>query len=148
MTTGLDPQARRTMWDLVREIRNEGKTIFLTTHYMEEAERLCDRVAIIDQGHVVALDSPENLIRNLGAEHRVVFSFEETLDEERLGRLENVTNIEVIGDRVIVYDQNENLVADVVNFLTSNRVRFRDLRTEQSTLEDVFLSLTGHKMRD
>lgn len=148
LTTGLDPQARRTMWDLVREIRNEGKTVFLTTHYMEEAERLCDRVAIIDQGRIVALDSPENLIRNLGAEHRVVFSFEETLDEERLGRLENVTNIEVSGDRVIVYGHSENLVADVVNFLTSNRVRFRDLRTEQPTLEDVFLSLTGHKMRD
>ena len=73
LTTGLDPQARRAMWDLVQGIRERGKTVFLTTHYMEEAERLCDRVAIIDHGRIVALDTPENLIHSLGAENRVIF---------------------------------------------------------------------------
>ena len=84
LTTGLDPQARRAMWDRVRSIRERGKTVFLTTHFMEEAERLCDRVAIIDHGKIVALDTPQNLIDSLGAENRVVFEVDGHLDEESL----------------------------------------------------------------
>ena len=76
LTTGLDPQARHAMWDMVRGIRERGKTVFLTTHFMEEAERLCDRVAIVDHGKIVALDTPQNLIRNLGAENRLIFSID------------------------------------------------------------------------
>lgn len=148
LTTGLDPQARRAMWDLVRDIRDRGKTVFLTTHFMEEAERLCDRVAIIDHGRLVALDTPENLIRGLGAENRVVFSVEGAFALESLQSLARVTRVERVGERIIVYGQGDQLVGSVVNTLTTGGVRFRDLRTEQPTLEDVFLTLTGREMRD
>lgn len=148
LTTGLDPQARRAMWDLVREIRGRGKTVFITTHFMEEAERLCDRVAIMDNGRIVALDSPQNLIRSLNAENRVVFTVEGEYEPEWLSSLKGVTRVESIGERVVVYGQGDEMVAGVVNSLTSKGIRFRDLRTEQPTLEDVFLSLTGREMRD
>jgi len=148
LTTGLDPHARRAMWDLVRDIRDQGKTIFLTTHYMEEAERLCDRVLIIDHGRIVALDTPEKLIQNLGAESRILFVTEEAFDPEPLRVLSGVTRIEQIGERVIVYGRGERLVGGVVSTLEEQGVRFRDLRTEQPTLEDVFLALTGREIKD
>ena len=148
LTTGLDPQARRAMWDLVRSIRERGKTVFLTTHYMEEAERLCDRVAIIDHGRIVAQDTPENLIHSLGAENRVVFSVDDRFDEEPLRAAPGVTRVERIGERVVVYGQGDGLVGGVVNALEAGSVRFRDLRTEQPSLEDVFLALTGREMRE
>jgi len=148
LTTGLDPQARRAMWDLVRSIRERGKTVFLTTHYMEEAERLCDRVAIIDYGKIVALDTPENLIRSLGAESRVVFGVDDRFDERLLQAIPGVTRVERIGERVVVYGQGDGLVGGVVNALEAGSVRFRDLRTEQPSLEDVFLALTGREMRE
>ncbi len=148
LTTGLDPQARRAMWDLVRNIRQQGKTVFLTTHFMEEAERLCDRVAIIDHGRIVALDTPENLINSLGAENRVVFGLAEPFDEGLLHAIPSVTRVEQVGERVVVYGQGDGLVSGVVNALEAGGVRFRDLRTEQPTLEDVFLALTGRGMRE
>ncbi|HDN79565.1 MAG: ABC transporter ATP-binding protein [Chloroflexi bacterium] len=148
LTTGLDPQGRRAMWDMIRGIRERGKTVFLTTHFMEEAERLCDRVLIIDHGKIVALDSPENLIRNLGAETRVVFTVDGAIPAEKLQAVEGVRRVEQIGERVIVYGEGDALVGNVVNALTASGIRFRDLRTEQPTLEDVFLALTGREMRD
>jgi len=148
LTTGLDPQARRAMWDLVRGVRERGKTVFLTTHFMEEAERLCDRVAIMDHGRIVALDTPENLIRILGVEKRVVFTVDGPFDPQRLSKLTGVTRIETIGERVIVYGRGDRLVGDVVNALMAHETHFRDLRTEQPNLEDVFLTLTGREMRD
>ncbi len=148
LTTGLDPQARRAMWDLVREIRNKGKTIFLTTHYMEEAERLCDRVAIMDRGQIVALDSPENLIRSLDAETRLIFSVDENLDEKKILTVPGVTRVEKAGEKLIVYGKGDRLVGSVVSWFEEQRFRFRDLRTEQPSLEDVFLALTGREMRD
>ncbi|MCS7179521.1 MAG: ABC transporter ATP-binding protein [Anaerolineae bacterium] len=148
LTTGLDPQARRAMWDLVRDVRNQGKTVFLTTHYMEEAERLCDRVAIIDHGKIVALDTPENLIRSLGAEQRVVFSADKRLDMGMLRQAPGVTRVERVGERVVVYGKGEGLVSGVIGLLERAEVPFRDLRTEQPSLEDVFLALTGREMRE
>jgi len=148
LTTGLDPQARRAMWDLVRGIREQGKTVFLTTHFMEEAERLCDRVAIMDHGKIVALDTPENLIRSLGSENRVVFSVTERLDERGLQTLSVVARVEQVGERVVVYGRGDGLVSGVVNALEADGVRFRDLRTEQPSLEDVFLALTGREMQE
>jgi len=148
LTSGLDPQARRAMWDLVRGIRQQGKTVFLTTHYMEEAEQLCDRVAIIDRGQIVTLDTPENLIHSLGAENRVVFCVDGRFDKKSLQAFPSVTRVEQVGERVIVYGQSDGLVSSVVNALEAGSVRFRDLRTEGPTLEDVFLALTGQEMRD
>ena len=147
LTTGLDPQARHAMWDMVRGIRERGKTVFLTTHFMEEAERLCDRVAIVDHGKIVALDTPQNLIRNLGAENRLIFSIDGKLDLQKLQRLDGVTAVEPENDEFIVSGYGERLVGDVVHAITTNGVRLRTLRTEQPTLEDVFLKLTGRKMR-
>lgn len=146
LTTGLDPRARRAIWDLVRDIRKGGKTVYLTTHFMEEAERLCDRVAIVDHGNIVALDTPENLIKNLGVENRVVFTVEGIFDQEQLSSVDEVTRIEQIGDRVIVYGHSDELVVGVVNTLSKRGIRFRDLRTEQPNLEDVFLAITGREM--
>jgi len=148
LTTGLDPQARHAMWDLVRDVRAGGKTVFLTTHFMEEAERLCDRVAIVDHGRIVALDSPENLIRSLGAENRVVFTVDGGFNPAELSAVPGVSRVERIGERIVVYGRDDRLVVGVVNALTSNGCHFRDLRTEQPNLEDVFLAVTGREMRD
>jgi ABC-2 type transport system ATP-binding protein len=148
LTTGLDPQARRVMWELVAGIRDRGKAVFLTTHFMEEAERLCDRVAIIDQGKIIALDTPQALIDSLGAESRVVFDEPGRLAEGPLGRLGGALRVERIGDRVIVYGPKKGLVGRVVNTLERNGIHFENLRSEQPTLEDVFLSMTGRGLRD
>jgi len=147
LTTGLDPQSRHAMWDLVRNVRSRGKTVILTTHFMEEAEHLCDRVAIIDHGRLVALDTPEKLIHSLGAESRVVFSAPAALDPGKMAMLPGVSHLERSGERIIVHGKGGKLVVEVVNYLSSNDIPFRDLRTEQPNLEDVFLALTGREMR-
>ena len=149
LTTGLDPQARRAMWDLVRDIREQGKTVFLTTHFMEEAERLADRVAIMDHGRIVALDSPENLIRTVPAEVRLIFTAEDpSFDHLSLQGLDGVARVERSSDRVVVYGRDNRAIVAVVSALVERGVRFRDMRTETPTLEDVFLALTGREMRD
>jgi ABC-2 type transport system ATP-binding protein len=151
LTTGLDPQARHAIWDLVRDVRARGKTVLLTTHFMEEAERLCDRVAILDHGKIVALDTPAALIRGLGAEERVVFSVDGTLPAAFEKALAGAARVEVQGGRVVVHGKNGRkvpLVSEVVNLLSVQGIQFRDLQTEQSTLEDVFLSLTGREIRE
>jgi ABC-type multidrug transport system ATPase subunit len=138
----------QAMWDMVRGIRAAGKTVFLTTHFMEEAERLCDRVAIMDRGKIVALDTPENLIRSISAENRVAFTVEGEFEPQSFSRLPNVTRVEPNGEKVVVHGKTNQVVVDVVTLLVSNGYRFRDLRTEQPYLEDVFMALTGHEMRD
>ncbi|MCU0522769.1 MAG: ABC transporter ATP-binding protein [Anaerolineae bacterium] len=151
LTTGLDPQARHAIWDLVRDIRAKGKTVFLTTHFMEEAERLCDRVAILDHGRIVALDTPPNLIHGLGAEERVAFTVAGGPSPALQSALSGIGRTEVQGERVVVHgkpDGETQLVSEVIGLLTAQRVVFRDLRTEQATLEDVFLGLTGRQLRD
>jgi ABC-2 type transport system ATP-binding protein len=149
LTTGLDPQARRAMWELVKGIRERGKTVFLTTHYMEEAEQLCDRVAIIDDGKLVALDTPAELVRQLGVENSVVFTAEDRIDLKLLQDLPVVTKVEErAGSRIVVSGKEEGLVGSVVNALEDAGIAFRDLRTEQPSLEDVFLALTGREMRE
>lgn len=154
LTTGLDPHARHAIWDLVRDVRKRGKTVFLTTHYMEEAERLCDRVAILDNGQIVALDTPANLIANLEISERVIFSVDGGFSPERLTKNSRVRHVENIDGKVIVYggvngsNNYAPLVTEVVNALAADGIRFSDLRTEQPNLEDVFLTLTGRKMRE
>lgn len=148
LTTGLDPQARRSMWDLVRDVRDRDKTVLLTTHFMEEAQRLCNRVAIIDRGQIIALDTPENLVRSLGADNRMVFSVDDAFSVGPLQALESVRRVERNEQWVIVHGQGEMFASDVVNILTKHGVRFRDLRIEQPSLDDVFLSLTGREMRN
>jgi ABC-2 type transport system ATP-binding protein len=151
LTTGLDPQARHAIWDTVREVQSQGKTIFLTTHFMEEAERLCDRVAILDHGQIVALDTPGALIHSLSAEDRVSFTLEGSLPPGLKESLSNLGQLDVQGERVMIQGASNGatqLVTAVVNLLSAQRVRFNDLRTEQPTLEDVFLKLTGRLIRE
>jgi ABC-2 type transport system ATP-binding protein len=151
LTTGLDPQARHAIWDLVRDVRAQGKTILLTTHFMEEAERLCDRVAILDQGRIIALDTPQALIHELGAEERVVFVAEQVLPADFVECFQGEVKLEKKGEQVILHainGRNVPLVSEVVSLLAEKGVRFHDLRTEQPNLEDVFLNLTGRGMRE
>jgi len=154
LTTGLDPQARHAIWDLVGEIRKRGQTVFLTTHFMEEAERLCDRVAILDNGRIVAIDTPANLIASLEINERIVFGVGGRWQPDRLKSLPRVSRVENQDDRIIVHGRtngsNEStpLITEVVNVLTDEGIRFSDLRTEQPNLEDVFLSLTGRQIRE
>jgi len=148
LTTGLDPQARRSMWDLVRQVRDKGCTVFLTTHFMEEAERLCDRVLIMDHGKIVALDTPEALIRSLGADKRVVFTLPQGQSAPPLADLPQVRRVEQTGERVTVYGQGERFASAVVHALEGAGVEFQDLRTEQPNLEDVFIALTGREIRE
>jgi ABC-2 type transport system ATP-binding protein len=148
LTTGLDPQARRSMWDLVREIRKRGCTVLLTTHFMEEAERLCDRVAILDEGKLIALDSPQALVQSLEQEKRIVFQLNTEPADLQLAAIPGVTNIDVNGGRVSVQGCGERFISSVVTSLEDHRADFYNLRTEQPTLEDVFLRLTGRRMRE
>lgn len=151
LTTGLDPQARHAIWELVRDVRERGKTVVLSTHFMEEAERLCDRVAILDHGQIVALDTPPALIDRLGAGERVVFNLAGALPPDFAGAFSSLVRVEAEGQRVTVSGQNGRqtpLVSEVVGLLTAQGLPFRDLRTEQASLEDVFLSVTGRSMRE
>jgi ABC-2 type transport system ATP-binding protein len=150
LTTGLDPQARHAIWDLVRDVRSKGKTILLTTHYMEEAEQLCDRVAILDHGRIVAMDTPAELIRSLGGEERLIFTVERVLSPEFEKAINQIGRLEIQGEKMVVHGNTsqDSLVSDVVSLLAKLSIKFHDLRSEQSTLEDVFLKLTGREMKD
>ncbi len=125
-----------------------GEHRFLTTHYMEEAERLCDRVAIMDYGKIVALDSPRAMIRDLGIERRVSFYPLNGAKDLGLETLAGVELVERRQDRVIVSGSGKRFISRVVNALEDNGIDFDDLRTEQPNLEDVFLSLTGRAVRE
>ncbi|MBN2556229.1 MAG: ABC transporter ATP-binding protein [Anaerolineales bacterium] len=148
LTTGLDPQARRAMWSLVREIRDRGVTVFLTTHFMEEAEQLCDRVLIIDHGRLVALDTPEALIQSLGMDKRLIFTLPESAVVDGLESIPQVEQVERSGNRLVVYGGGARFASAVIAELENQGLEFLDLRTQQPTLEDVFLSLTGREIRE
>ena len=147
LTTGLDPQARRATWDAVRAIRDQGKTVVLVTHFMDEAEELADRIAIIDQGNIVALDTPQALIQNLHAETRVRFTNYNGYDPQTLRTVAGVTAVEQRGKQVIV-EGNGALLAHVATALAEHNITPTDLRVEQANLEDVFLALTGRSIRN
>jgi ABC-2 type transport system ATP-binding protein len=145
VTTGLDPQARRVAWDLIEAVRAQGATVVLVTHFMEEAERLCDRVAIMDQGRIVATDPPQRLIDALDTAVGVRFSTTQP-DLSWLQDVPSVTRLERQGDEVLV-EGSGPVLARVAARLVEHGIEPPDLRVERATLEDVFLSLTGHDMR-
>jgi len=148
LTTGLDPQARRTIWDLVRDIRNRGKTVFLTTHLMEEAERLCDRVAIIDHGRIIDMDTPEGLVRRHCPERTVVLRTDDANAESAFRAMAHVADVAATDGRLTVRGSGDDLVTDVIHCLSDQRIHVTEFRTVMPTLEDVFLKLTGHSIRD
>ena len=147
LTTGLDPQARHETWDHIRAIRQRGATVILVTHFMDEAERLCDRIAIVDHGRIVALDTPQNLVHGLQAENRVRFGVHNGFDPAWLQTVSGVSRAVREGDEVIVYGSGP-LMARVAAALAERGVTPPDLRAEQPNLEDVFLALTGRKIRE
>lgn len=147
ITTGLDPQARRLTWELVREIKARGATVVLVTHSMDEAERLCDRVAIVDGGKIVALDSPEALIRGLDAETNVRFGGLNGLDPASLRGVPGVSRTEREGEEIVVYGSGPLLARAVVE-LDRRGVTPTDVSIGHPTLEDVFIDRTGKKVRD
>jgi ABC-2 type transport system ATP-binding protein len=148
LTTGLDPQARRAIWELVRGIRERGATVFLTTHLMEEAERLCDRVAIIDHGRIVDIDSPAGLVRRHCPERTVILATGGASPEQWLRAIPGVESVICRDSRLTIRGVGDDLVTDVIQCLSEHRFRVTDFRTVLPTLEDVFLKLTGHSMRD
>jgi ABC-2 type transport system ATP-binding protein len=148
LTTGLDPQARRAIWDLVRGIRDRGKTVFLTTHLMEEAERLCDRVAIIDHGRIIDIGTPAELVRRHCPERTVIVSTEDPDARERFAAIAGVESVSREGVQYWIRGRGEDLVSAAIHCLAEHRIRVIDFRTEVPTLEDVFLKLTGHTIRD
>jgi ABC-2 type transport system ATP-binding protein len=151
-TTGLDPQARRQVWELIERFKTEGRTIILTTHYMDEAERLSDRVAVMDHGKIIALGTPQELIASIGAEHMVAFAIDggaapldraalEGLDGVRIARCEN-------GGYELQVSELHRAVAALFEETARRRITVTELRTHSATLEDVFVSLTGRHLRD
>ena len=148
LTTGLDPQARRAIWDLVRGIRDRGKTVFLTTHLMEEAERLCDRVAILDHGRVIDIGTPAELVRRHCPERTIVVTTDDASAQERFRAIPAVESVSVQGQQFTIRGRGEGLVTQVIQCLGEHRMPVIDFRTEVPTLEDVFLKLTGHVIRD
>ena len=148
LTTGLDPQARRAIWELVRGIRKRGKTVFLTTHLMEEAERLCDRVAIIEHGRIIDIDPPETLVQRHCPERTVVLSTNDPTAEERLRAIPRFEAITSTDSRLTIRGSGDDFVTDVIHCLSEYRIKVTDFRTVLPNLEDVFLKLTGHSIRD
>jgi ABC-2 type transport system ATP-binding protein len=152
-TTGLDPQSRRQLWDLITELKASGRSIVLTTHYMDEAERLCDRVAIVDHGRVIALGTPRELIAGLGAEHVVEFTVaggaDGALDVAALERLDGVKGARMHDGRWSL-DAVElaRAVPAILGALAERGLPLEELVTHSATLEDVFVSLTGRQLRD
>ena len=151
-TTGLDPQARRQLWELIEEFKQSGRTILLTTHYMEEAERLCDRVAIIDHGREIALGTPRELIASTCAEQMVEFtagSASKALDVPALRRIEGVRDVRTENGAVLLQvTELHTSVPALLAELTRQNVSLTELRTHSATLEDVFVTLTGRHLRD
>jgi len=149
-TTGLDPQSRRAVWEIVRRFRGTGGTVLLTTHSMEEAERLCDRVAIIDRGRVIALGSPGRLIAGLGAAHIVEVRIPRgRIGDRDLAGLPAVAGVEVDGERLrLTTDEPHRAVPALLAFLSARDLELAELKTHHASLEDVFVALTGRHLRD
>jgi len=148
LTTGLDPQSRRAIWDLVRGIRERGKTVFLTTHLMEEAERLCDRVAIMEHGRIIDIDKPERLVARHCPERTVILDTEDPSAAEHLQKIQKVVSVTCTGKTFTIRGEGEDLVTEVIHCLSENRIRVTDFRTILPNLEDVFLKITGHSIRE
>jgi ABC-2 type transport system ATP-binding protein len=148
LTTGLDPQARRAIWELVRGIRERGKTVFLTTHLMEEAERLCDRVAIIERGRIIDIDTPQRLVDRHCPERTVILATDDLTAEERFRAIPRIESVVRSDTQFTIRGRGEDLVTEVIHCLSENRMRVTDFRMIIPSLEDVFLKLTGHSIRD
>ena len=148
-TTGMDPQARRSLWETIEQFKAQGRTVLLTTHYMEEAERLCDRVAVMDHGHIIAVDAPEGLVRAHFAEDAIEFIQRNGMTSDEIERLPAVVNASVQADRVSMFSDDVPTSMSALLQLGQERGEpIQNLRLRRATLEDVFLKLTGRTLRD
>jgi ABC-2 type transport system ATP-binding protein len=150
-TTGLDPQSRRQIWELIQKFRARGRTVLITTHYMEEAEQLCDRVAIVDHGKVIALGTPRALIASLGARYMVEFGVTDDalLAADQLERLPGVVGLRQQDGRwMLQVAELHTVMPALLGLLDGRGAPLTELRTYAPTLEDVFVSLTGRHLRD
>jgi ABC-2 type transport system ATP-binding protein len=149
-TTGLDPQARRNVWDIVENLKGRGKTIILTTHYMEEAEQLCRRVGIIDRGKIIAMDTPGNLITNSGLESTVEFSCAPEDVDKAFQKLSMVGKINrQDNNRFVIHTkESSRVLQEITRIFGENGINLKNITVREATLEDVFLSLTGKKLRE
>ncbi len=148
LTTGLDPQARRVIWELVRGIRERGKTVFLTTHLMEEAERLCDRVAVVEHGRIIDIAEPQQLVNKYCPERYVTLVTADTHAAECLDRIPGVESVSRQESQFTIRGLGDRLVTDVIRCLSENHITVTDFHSDTPKLEDVFLKLTGHSIRD
>lgn len=157
-TTGLDPQARRTLWDIILKLKEQGKTIVLSTHYMDEAKILCDRICLMDRGEVIALDTPDALIRGLDSESAIEFRLikqEELSAENReqlindLQNIEAVNKIDVHKDVYVLHtSQLQSALTFLIQYASDQKLEIADLQTRTATLEDVFIHMTGRRLRE
>ena len=157
-TTGLDPQARRTLWDIILKMRDNGKTVVISTHYMDEAQLLCDRICLMDQGKIIALDTPRNLISNMNSESAVEFRIPEELQwaddrkEQLLSELQTLNGVRIAEFRkdtyVLYTDDLQTTLTDFIEHCKEKDIQFADLLTRTATLEDVFIHMTGRSLRE
>ena len=151
-TTGLDPQSRRQLWEIIRRFRAAGGTVLLTTHYMEEAERLCDRVAIMDHGKVIALGTPRQLIASLGAEHVVEFTLMNGTPDDLIAALRDLGGVTAVrpgaGVLSLTVTELHRTLPALLTLLQRRSLELASLTTHHATLDDVFVALTGRQLRD
>jgi ABC-2 type transport system ATP-binding protein len=148
-TTGLDPQSRRQLWGLIEQFKSAGRTVLLTTHYMDEAQRLCDRVAIVDKGKVIALGTPRELILSLGGTEVVEFTCDTPVEEKAIGALPGVHATKCHSDGAsLTVEQLHKTLPLLLQHLQETGCTLKSLSTHHATLEDVFVNLTGRQLRD
>jgi ABC-2 type transport system ATP-binding protein len=147
-TTGLDPRARRDVWELVRKINEQGTTIVLTTHYMEEAEYLCNRVAIMDAGKILAVNNPKKLIEDLSHTTQISFLTEEEIDPKIFASIPDIEKIYNNYPKVVIEIKSLNVIGDIIKTLQENKISFSSFTLKTASLEDVYLDLTGKVYED
>lgn len=148
-TAGLDPQARHEVWRLIQSMKERGKTVFLTTHYMDEAERLSDEVAIIDGGRIIAHDAPRNLVAKLNKDNVIEFSVDGPVDLEKFSGLPHVSAVSIVNGNVVLYTASvKECLVELLAFSQEHGVDLKDMQFRSPSLEDVFLDLTGRMLRE
>jgi ABC-2 type transport system ATP-binding protein len=148
-TTGLDPQARRTLWDIVLRLKERGKTVILSTHYMDEAHVLCDRIGIMDQGELIALDTPANLVKTLQSTSTVEFHLDDPPEQEWFMKMDGVEEAAIKDTFVQLYTDDLQLaLTSLIAVSAGHDLKIGDLQTRQATLEDVFIHMTGRRLRE
>ncbi|HEX9652340.1 MAG TPA: AAA family ATPase, partial [bacterium] len=148
-TTGLDPQARRNLWDIISQMKSDDKTVILTTHYMEEAERLCDRIAILDRGRMIAEGTPRELISVLKVESCLEFTANGLFAGEELQGLPFVTKVMSKGEQVELFSKNPHqTLVTLIELSKAKNAEIKDLHVRRPTLEDLFIELTGRSLRE